>query len=461
MSVSQIFNNPIIPSKVLFSENSRDQELDYAAICIFATTGFFLGNETFYKGKKSLIPGHKYSLINGRFVDRGSYFNWKYNPHNRNFSDVVDEFQSLFETIISEQSGNQKVILPLSGGLDSRTQAAALKRIGASVSSYSYEFQDGYPEAAISKKIADLQGFEFRKFVINPGYLWSCIDELAAINCCYAEFTHPRQMAVTKELGGFGDVFNLGHWGDVLFDDMGVQDDLSFHEQVDVILKKIIKKGGLELGDALWREWSLSGTLLDCLRSKVEVLLARIDIPHSANARIRAFKSLYWAPRWTSVNLAIFENIRPIQLPYYDNRMCEFITSVPEIYLSKRKIQIEYLKRYSPSLAKIVWQENKPFNLINYHWNKAPYNIPYRLFSKLKRTVSPREFIQRNWELQFLGKENNLQLNERLFQEESHLFSKSLVKEFYYKFQNVDAIRFSHSLSMLLTLKSWEKIEEK
>ena len=448
-------STPIIPSKPVFSGKTKG--LDYKAVAVFAATGFFLDQDTYYEEQKVLRPGRQYDIIENRVVDKGPYFSWTYKPVNRKFSDVVDEFQILFETIIKEQSEGKKIILPLSGGLDSRSQAAALKRIGVEVSSYSYEFQNGFPEAEISKQIAKAQGFEFKKFEISTGYLWNCIDELAVINGCYSEFTHPRQMAVHRDLGDLGDVFNLGHWGDVLFDDMGVLENLSFQDQVDVIVKKIVKKGGLALGEALWKEWQLEGTLYDYLRSRVEGLLSKIDIPNSANARIRAFKSLYWAPRWTSVNLSVFESIKPICLPYYDNRMCEFITRVPEEYLSKRKIQIEYLKRYAPQLAKIVWQEQKPFNLFNYQWNKAPYNLPYRALYKAKRTLSSKRYIQRNWELQFLGPNNEQKLEDRLFAEPSDLISKELVHYFYHKFKNEDAVQYSHSVSILLTLKTFFK----
>jgi asparagine synthetase B (glutamine-hydrolysing) len=448
----------IIPSKPIY-HGIRDN-IDLKAVAIFAATGFFLDQDTYYEEQKVLRPGHNYDVDENIILDKGPYFSWTYNPSNRKFSDVVDEFQVLFETIIKEQSYGQKVILPLSGGLDSRTQAAALKRVGAEVSSYSYQFQNGFPEAEISREIAKKQGFDFRKFEITPGYLWDYIDDLAVMNGCYSEFTHPRQLAVFKEMGNLGDVFSLGHWGDVLFDDMGVPEDLSFQGQVDLILKKIIKKGGLELGEALWKDWQLEGTLFDYLRSRVEGLLTAIDIPHSANARIRAFKSLYWAPRWTSVNLSVFESIKPIYLPYYDNRICDFITRIPEEYLSKRKIQIEYLKRYAPQLAKITWQEQKPFNLFNYRWNKGPYNIPYRLLNKAKRRLSSRRYIQRNWELQFLGSDNESRLEGRLFAEPSDFISKELVQNFYHKFKNEDAVRFSHSVSMLLTLKTWEKLQK-
>lgn len=444
----------IIPNKPSFLGTRK--ECDIKAICIFLATGFFLDQDTYYNGLTVAKPASEYDK-DGQLLN--TYFKWTYNPDCRPFDVIVDEFQALFESIIKDQVGDKNVILPLSGGLDSRTQAAALERINANVQSYSYEFDGGYKEASISEKIALAQGFPFSKFTIRKGYLWDVIDDLASINDCYSEFTHPRQMAFLDEYKEMGDVFSLGHWGDVLFDDMGVNDDLHFDEQVDVIIKKVIKKGGLELAAAVWVEWGLEGTFYDYFRARIEKLLKEINIVNSANAQIRAFKSLYWAPRWTSVNLSIFEKIAPITLPYYDNRICEFITTVPEKYLSGRKIQIEYLKRYSPQLAKIEWQENQPFNLFNYQWNKAPYNLPYRTISKLKRVIKPKKYIQRNWELQFIGDDNRKHLEKRLFST-SDLLSKNLREEFYQKFIEGDSVKYSHPVSMILTLMTWEEIQK-
>ena len=447
----------IIPSKVTFS--GQQKNLDYKAICIFSALGFFLEDDTYFLEQKALKPATKYQ-VDGNALSGGiSYFKWHYSPVERPLSQIVAEFAMLFEQIVEEQVGTKKVILPLSGGLDSRTQACALHHLKKEVHAYSYAFEGGHDETQYSKKIAEVCGFPFEDMRIPNGYLWNKIDALAQINGCYSEFTHPRQMAFIEQYAKMGDVFSLGHWGDVLFDDMGVLDDLAVEEQVAVLAKKVIKKGGLELATALWKEWELEGDFKTYLYDRLKDLLLKIDLPQSANAQIRAFKSLYWAPRWTSVNLSVFEHEKPITLPYYDNRMCEFICTVPEKYLAGSQIQIEYLKMRNPALAKIVWQGQKPFNLYNYHYNKSPYNIPYRILDKVKRNLNTKKYIQRNWELQFLGTENEKQLKARLFENEkmNAVIPTELVHAFYEKFETEKDVYYSHSVSMLLTISLFFK----
>jgi hypothetical protein len=66
--------------------------------------------------------------------------------------------------------------------------------------------------------------------------------------------------------------------------------------------------------------------------------------------------------------------------------------------------------------------------------------------------------MQRNWELQFLGMENDEKLQERLFGQNLHPFlPKELLARFYNKFKTDDRVTYSHPLSMLLTLAVWNR----
>ena len=217
------------------------------------------------------------------------WFEWYYKPKQINLNEATTNFSELFEEIVKEQCKDKKVILPISGGLDSRSQAVALHKLGVEVNTYSYSFENGYNEAGISKKIAEKCNFSFQQFTIPKNYLWDKIEELARINECYSEFTHPRQMSVIDEIEELGTVFSLGHWGDVLFDSENLKLNYSDEELLTLLKKKIVKKGGLELATSLWKNWKLEGEFEDYLDRRILTLLSKIKIDNS-NAKIRAFK---------------------------------------------------------------------------------------------------------------------------------------------------------------------------
>lgn len=453
--------NPIIPSKQTFAKLKAPHELDYENICVFAAIGFFLDQDTYWKDKVVLTPASNHQIDdNGYLINSEANFKWNYEPHERSFEDTLEEFSTLFETIILEQTQGEKVILPLSGGLDSRTQAAAFNRLKADVFSYSYNFKNGYPESKIAKQIAKSCDFNFKEYTIPEGYLWNKLDNLTMLNKCYSDFTAPRQMALYEHYDEMGDVFSLGHWGDVLFDSMKLP-QLTHENEIEVILGKLLKKGGLEFAIKLWETWQLDGDFESYLRGRIDRLLLDINIDNT-NAKLRAFKSLYWAPRWTSVNLSIFESVKPITLPYFDDRMCQFICNVPEKYLKDRQLQIAYIKTRTPELAKITWQDQRPYNLNNFHLNRMPHNLAYKVVNKLKRTYREtmgNNYVQRNWELQFVGKENENHLKDLLFDNNlDKLIPKTLVQDYYNLFSKSDKTHYAHSISMLLVMSKFNEM---
>ena len=454
--------NPIIPLKPKEVFINSKGELDLKAICVFVAIGFFLDDDTYWTHKKILKSASNHHINSVNILEKSeTYFNWHYSPRAISFKQALEEFTLLFETIIAEQIENKKVILPLSGGLDSRTQAVALKHLGADVSAYSYDYRNGYPETKIAKQIADVCDFDFQSYKIEKGYLWEKLDDLVKLNNCYSDFTSPRQMAISEEFSKMGAIFSLGHWGDVLYDSYNTE-KLSHDEQVEFLTKKLLKRGGLEFASKLWQIWDLEEDFKSYFQNRISNLLSTIEI-EDTNARLRAFKSKYWAPRWTSVNLSIFENAKPITLPYYDNRMCEFICTIPDEFLKDRKLQIEYIKLRNPNLAKLVWQDKRPYNLYNYETPNTIKTFSYKAVNKLKRTVSKllgQHYIQRNWELQFLGDDNKQQL-ESIFKKSklSELIPEAFTNSYIKGFYNSDALKNAHAVNMLLTLAKFNQTQ--
>ena len=442
--------NTIIPYPIF--KGAHGKELDLEAIAYFVSTGFFFENDTYWQDAK----------WNGLDYDKQP---WKYEPRDISLAQAVEEFATLFHHIVDEQTGNQKVILALSGGLDSRTLAVAMHHLGKKPHTYSYRFEGSFEETRYGREMAKVLGWEFDELVIPPGYLWSRIEEAGKTNQCYTEFTQSRQVAVAEELSAKGDLWLLGHWGDVLFEDMGIAGDLSFEDQVNVLYKKVLKKGGKELGKDLWQQWNLPGRFEETLHARLTKMHQRIEIT-DANAHVRAFKSLYWATRWTSTYLTNFSRFKPMALPYYDDRMCNFAMTVPEKFLAGRQVQIEYIKKYSPQLAKIAWQAKAPYNLYDYEKHLTPAHLPYRIANKAKWVAKEKllgkKLIQRNWEIQFLGEENDKHLRQWLFENEAfaRLVPKEIVEKYYHLFKTGDQVYWSHPLSMLLTLSVFAKQNE-
>ena len=146
--------------------------------------------------------------------------------------------------------------------------------------------------------------------------------------------------------------------------------------------------------------------------------------------------------------------------------MLEYISSVPEKILDKRKIQIEYIKNKSRELSLIPWQ-HYDLNLYQYQNFNSLY-LPRRVFRYTKRLfkeiiMRKNKIIQRNWELQFIGRKNENNLKKWLFETEElkDLVPIELITKYYKNFKTVDPVKYSHPISMLLTLAVWSKFHWK
>ena len=461
------FNNPIIPlDPIFYNLNSKKivqwnkvnyDNLDFKAIAAFCALGYMLDDDTYSENIKVCKPSREYTInTQNQISSEREVWKWHYSPQDKSFKVILDEFIELFEGFVNKNTLNKSILLPISGGLDSRTLMAAVKD-RQDVVLGSYEFEKGIKEIKYGRMVSKEFNLPFFSKKIPVGYLWNNLEKIGSVNNCFSDFLHPRQFVMSNDWKGLGDSLLLGHWGDVLFDSHSKLEKLSYDKQICLLKTKILKPSGIELAETLWNSWGLEGSFQAYINDRLDFLYKNINIDHPS-ARIRAFKSQYWAPRWTSSNLSYFKSMGEIALPYYSDNMCKYICNVPEYYLSNRKIQIEYIKKRSSQLAKISWQKFHPLNLYNYERFNKIYYYPIRASKKMIRMLEKYLYktpntISRNWENQFLGKRNDLKLNTFLLRENkfNKIVSPQISKDYIIKF-NKNPLKYSHSISMLITL---------
>lgn len=461
------FYNPIIPlDSIFYNIHTKNivkwnrvqfDDLDFKAIATFCALGFMLDDDTYSKNIKVCKPSTEYSVNDQNQISREKeVWKWHYSPQEISFNIILDEFLETFEGFIKNNTLNKSILLPISGGLDSRTLMVASKS-RKDVVLGSYEFEKGINETQYGRSIAKQFKLPFLSKKIPKGYLWNNLEKISSINNCFTDFLHPRQFAISNDWRGLGDSLLLGHWGDMLFDSHAPLNKVSYDEQINQLKKKILKPSGIELAESLWISWGLDGSFQAYINDRIDNLYKKISIDQPS-ARARAFKSLYWAPRGTSINLSYFSSMGELVLPYYSDDMCKYICNIPENYLDKRKIQIEYIKKRSPELAEISWQKFHPLNLYQYKRFNKFYYYPIRASRKIVRILEKYIYktptiITRNWENQFLGENNFAELNNYLLQSKNFnkMVNSKITKKYIDSF-NRNPLKYAHSLSMLITL---------
>ncbi|MGQ9698640.1 MAG: hypothetical protein ACUVRO_11690 [Armatimonadota bacterium] len=439
-------------------------QLDWVGITAFFAFGFFPHDRTYNEEVRVLRPASHYVFDErGRIVKQERYWRWHYEPDTkRAYDDTIAEFADLFRAVMQDLLRKGRIAVPISGGLDSRSTVAVVDSILAKSGrlwSYSYGYAEASAETCIAHQVAATRDLPFSSFVIAP-YLFDRLADVLACTEGFQDITQPRQASVVEEIGRHADFVIAAHWGDVWLDDMGLCEtrlSLSNEQVADYAMHKIMKRGCSWLLEKVCTSHlageSVEGLLADMVRAEMRPLECIAD----PDFRVKAFKTESWSFRWTLASIRTFQAAVFPRLPFYDTRLTDFFCTVPTAHLKGRRLQIDYLKRFAPDLARIKWQ---PYDadLYSYH-RHSTWHLPRRAFKKAWRVLTRQRVIQRNWEVQFLNDRGRDGLRQWLLRPGLRLHdlvSPSAVRELLGSFYaNPSDSGLGYAVSMLLTFAAW------
>ena len=436
-----------------------ERQLDWEGLATFFAFGFFLDDRTYYQDIRILQPASVYRLgADGTLKTHQRYWCWRHEvDEQRTYEQTVEQYDALLRQAVS-RCLSDRVILPLSGGLDSRSLAYAMSR-GADTESYSYGYTPDSVETRIASQIAHAQEFSFQSHVIEP-YLFLRLPEIVTALHGSQDVTQARQMSVNAWVGERADAVLTGLWGDVWCDQMGAAEGLPPDTTIEELaLKRFQKRGRDWLLEHLVAPHFAQVNLPDYLLGRVGAGIAEFDSIQDVDFRIKAYKTSRWAFRWSNASLRGFALGAVPRVPYYDVDLVDFFCTVPTAFVRDRRIQIDHLKRFAPDLAAIRWQQ------AGVNLRLSPYarwlTLPGRISGKIQRTLNHQRPIQRNWEVQFLSPGGRQQLEQHLLDGRSELCQlvasaqiNQMIEDFY---ADPNAAN-GYTVSMLLTFAAWLEI---
>lgn len=401
------------------ASRSRDKTLDWEGITGFFGMGFFPGTATYLKSIQILAPASYYHFdASLDLVCSKRYWNWTITPWAYTEAEHYDAVHHAIANSMSYALKEHRVALPVSGGLDSRMLAGIItaEDMGyKSIWAYSYGYGRTSAETSIAGRIAKARSLPFQSNIV-PNYLFEQLPDITESVELFQYVDGTRQACMQKEIELNADVVVGGHWGDVWMDAMPVVKDQDLFPSFD---QKILKRG---------RQWLLSEVAQNFqktpdsyLREYFASTVKRYDHLENAALRFKAYKTDQWSFRWTLASIRMYQAAAFPVLPFYDKNVADLLLNISDAGLSGRKMQVDFIKRYYPDLAKITWQEYGR-DLYSYQ-NFNNRNVLYRAAKKLQRTIRREKPITRNWEIFYMNPEGRKDL-------ESHLLDNTLLTDF-------------------------------
>lgn len=408
------------------------------------------------EGVRVLRPASRYEFdAEGKLLRAEPYWEWWHDADMaRSEPDTIAEFGEIFRQVLREQTRTGRIALPLSGGLDSRTVAACLP-VDCQAITYSYGYTDDSVETRIARQVAKVRGLTFTAHTIRPYLLGKAQTVTMALEG-FQDITQARQAAVASWLHERADFVLAAHWGDVLCDDSGQKGNPGNGESaVDSALRKFAKRGRKWLLDHLCRP-HLGGEEPEAVvRGMLESEMKRFAHIADPDFRLKALKTAQWAFRWTLPSLRMYQEGAFPRMPFLDPRVIDFFCTVPTAMVRSRRLQIEFLKRFAPELARVRWQAYDA-DLFHYQYFNS-WLLPRRAMKKVWRSVGRRPMIQRNWEVQFFSEGQWELLEASLLENRSlrEFVPPAAIRALLDEFRVTRSAGQGYTVSMLLTFATW------
>ncbi|HAE51680.1 MAG TPA: asparagine synthase (glutamine-hydrolyzing) [Ruminococcus sp.] len=152
--------------KNIMEQDGFVKEINRDMLQIYMTLTYVAGEDTFFKGVKKLMPGHRLEFENGKLTVQ-RYWKPDFKPDNsKTVDDWADEIHSTIQNIFPEVlEENESAESFLSGGVDS-SYVLAMSNVKVT-DSCGYD-DERFDESPLAKKTADILGRENNRCLITP-----------------------------------------------------------------------------------------------------------------------------------------------------------------------------------------------------------------------------------------------------------------------------------------------------
>ena len=356
-AVDRLRNIPLFymaeDGKVFLSDDAMEvrkylkkSEFDDICAAEFLVTGYVTGKDTLYKGLYQIQPGEILEIktssaqINSnryyRFI-HGDYFESDRQELEEELSELLHRMSNRYATALKGKT----IVVPLSGGLDSRLLVAMFKKCGIeNVICFSYGRQ-GNKEAEISRSVAKALGYKWLFCPYDSWYNWFRGEQYSSY-IKYASglsgISHEQDWPATKKiLDNISDtnkedmVFVPGHSADFLAGSH-IPDELLFVNDDMRIYGELAVEAILSHHYNQWNWRSVCPHLKDSFCEHIGEILSVYPQIENKSQAIGAFETWDFESRQArfivnSVRVYEFWGCKWM-LPLWDNELTDFYSKI-------------------------------------------------------------------------------------------------------------------------------------
>lgn len=348
----------VSPSIMTILEHVADHSLDYEALAVFLRMGFFINDKTPFKYIKAVPPDTTFLWSNGRLTVEGKILIYEEQSISRD--KAVDRYIELFRQAIQRRRPDEKFVMLLSGGRDSRHILLELDHQGyrpeccITSAKYPPSSDDDIGKAGLLARALNLK--HEVKYYSNPRFINEirsfrksgfCSDENTWIMDTADELRVKTNIIYDGIAGGIGSLFYPHHV------------DLMQGQSFDRLAAELFKK------------WNMAGEeilkiiLTPDFYRQVNVELARESLikefKRHRNAAQPLFSFYFWNRTRREIALApyqIFGDLPKVYSPYLDHDLFDFISGLPGDCPNDTEFHSMIIEKAYPKYAHIPYADD-------------------------------------------------------------------------------------------------------
>lgn len=404
--------------KGILAIDNIDKTIDKTSIDCLMSLGYLVGEHTWFEHIKLMKPASivEYNIATKKISH--SYY-WKYSEikqQNISFDDAVEKLSQLMISSVKKRfNTNEKIAVPISGGLDSRMIIAAMKKINSKYKSFNFTF--GIPncdDIKIAKKVCRTAKQKHHSYhFTNKNWFEPRIEKIWLTDGML-RMSDMHGSEFEEDVSKHSDYIFNGYAGDAVLGPGFKSIDNHFNQRINDEIACVYYQNYVEHAD-------IHDDFYD---------INHIE-PNLYMNRVRRYTNMGTA-HW----LFYVDNLKP----FFDNEIIEFVFSIPDEYRVGNKLYSQALLKTFPEFYENIINANTGKLIIESNNNKTQHNEVLKhlknsitkVINKIKEKLSifPKKKNYTDYNAWIKGKVISEKL-KKLLTRENAFYAKHTDKDFY------------------------------
>lgn len=370
--------------------------LDRLAIAEYLLFGYPLGKRTLVKNVNRFDPAvlFIYNASSGQLIEKKTYV-WNFDnkfsqaaePIQKHVSTLVKLFRNAIKCRVKSQKGFKNLV-SLSGGLDSRAIAIALKEIDPKMTSVTFldHERKNSNDVDVAKEVAKKFNMDWTLFRLEKRRfedLEHLIELKDGLNYAAMGFILDFFVKIKRQFGN-NVVYYTGDGGNYSLYDWSLSEVKSMDELVDDILEKLgLSCGGFKMDEVT----KLVGISAEQIRKEIVNLLFKYP-ENDLNQKYYHFivfeRGFKWEFEGEDRNRFYFWSMSPYWSPIF----FDYAMKIPLSYVGNQNLRRMFLKKLDKNCLKVRYAD--------WHWYGYLFgSLSYYLFPRISKIMSNNSFLKK------------------------------------------------------------------